>query len=44
MTGEFVDQNSKLARARLLQKPFRILDVLAVMKEAFVFAKQGAEK
>ena len=44
MTGEFVDQNSKLVRARLLQKPFRILDVLAVMKEAFVFAKQGAEK
>ena len=44
MTGEFVDPNSKLASARLLQKPFRILDVLAVMKEAFVFAKQGAEK
>ena len=44
MTGEFVDQNSKLAGASLLQKPFRILDVLAVMKEAFVFAKQGTEK
>jgi PAS domain S-box-containing protein len=44
MTGEFVDLNSKLAGASLLQKPFRILDVLAVMKEAFVFAKQGTEK
>jgi len=44
MTGEFVEQNSKLAGASLLQKPFRILDVLAVMKEAFVFAKQGTEK
>jgi Response regulator containing CheY-like receiver, AAA-type ATPase, and DNA-binding domains len=44
MTGEFVDQNSNLAGASLLQKPFRILDVLAVMKEAFVFAKQESEK
>jgi CheY-like chemotaxis protein len=44
MTGEYVDQDSKLGGATLLQKPFRILDVLAVMKEAFVFAKQGSEK
>lgn len=44
MTGEYVDQNAKLGGATLLQKPFRILDVLAVMKEAFVFARQGSEK
>jgi PAS domain S-box-containing protein len=44
MTGEYVDQDSKLGGATLLQKPFRILDVLAVMKEAFVFARQGSEK
>jgi PAS domain S-box-containing protein len=44
MTGEYVDQNAKLGGATLLQKPFRILDVLAVMKEAFVFARQGSGK
>jgi PAS domain S-box-containing protein len=41
MTGEYVDQNAKLSGAAILQKPFRILDVLAVMKEALVFARQG---
>jgi DNA-binding response OmpR family regulator len=41
MTGEYVDPNGKLSGAGILQKPFRILDVLAVMKEALVFAKQG---
>jgi DNA-binding response OmpR family regulator len=41
MTGEYVDQNAKLSGAAILQKPFRMLDVLAVMKEALVFAKQG---
>jgi PAS domain S-box-containing protein len=44
MTGEYVDQNVKLGGATLLQKPFRILDVLAVMKDAVVFAKHGSEK
>jgi DNA-binding NtrC family response regulator len=44
MTGEYVEQNAKLGGTTLLQKPFRILDVLAVMKEAFVFAKHGSEK
>jgi PAS domain S-box-containing protein len=41
MTGEYVDQNAKLAGGAILQKPFRILDVLAVMKEALVVAKQS---
>jgi DNA-binding NtrC family response regulator len=41
MTGEYVDQNAKLKGASILQKPFRILDVLAVMKEALVVAKQS---
>ena len=40
MTGEYVDQ-AKLGGAAILQKPFRILDVLAVMKEALVFARQS---
>ena len=44
MTGEYVDQNAKPGGAAILQKPFRILDVLAVMKEALVFARQGALK
>jgi hypothetical protein len=43
MTGEYVDQNAGLG-AMLLQKPFRILDVLAAMKDAFVFAKQQTDK
>jgi PAS domain S-box-containing protein len=41
MTGEYVDPNGKLSGAAILQKPFRILDVLEVMKEALVLAKQG---
>jgi len=41
MTGEYVDQNARLKGAAILQKPFRILDVLAVMKEALVVAKQS---
>lgn len=44
MTGEYVDQNAKPSGTAILQKPFRILDVLAVMKEALVFARQGALK
>jgi two-component system NtrC family sensor kinase len=44
MTGEYVDQNSKLAGATFLQKPFRIIDVLAVMKDAFVFAKSESRR
>ena len=42
MTGEYVDQHSQNAAtngALFLQKPFRILDVLVVMKEAFELAK-----
>jgi PAS domain S-box-containing protein len=40
MTGEFVDPSSE-SGAAFLQKPFRILDVLAVMRETFVTAKQA---
>ena len=40
MTGEYVDPNARIDGAALLQKPFRILDVLTVMKEAFSFARQ----
>ena len=43
MTGEYADQNSEMPGAMLLQKPFRIMDVLALMKEAFVFAKQQTD-
>jgi len=46
MTGEYVDPSAATASdgTALLQKPFRILDVLAIMRETFVLAKQGAEK
>ena len=44
MTGEYVDQDARLAGTTFLQKPFRIIDVLAVMKEAFVFAKPEANR
>jgi len=46
MTGEFVDPNAGTVPggATFLQKPFRILDVLAIMREAFVLAKPGNEK
>jgi len=45
MTGEYIDPASQnAAGAMFLQKPFRILDVLAVMKEAFDTAKQGSIK
>jgi PAS domain S-box-containing protein len=44
MTGEYVDKNAKPGGAAILQKPFRVLDVLAVMKEAFIFARPGAPK
>jgi DNA-binding NtrC family response regulator len=46
MTGEYVDAGnfSGADGAAFLQKPFRIFDVLAIMREAFVLAKQGAGK
>jgi hypothetical protein len=45
MTGEYVDPSTTTATdgAAFLQKPFRILDVLAIMREAFVLAKSDAE-
>jgi CheY-like chemotaxis protein len=44
MTGEYVDPNTPVSSddAAFLQKPFRILDVLAIMREVFVTAKQGS--
>ena len=46
MTGEYVDPNaaSNGDATAFLQKPFRIHDVLAIMREAFVGAKQGSGK
>jgi PAS domain S-box-containing protein len=46
MTGEYVDPASKgdASSVAFLQKPFRIIDVLAVMREAFVLAKPGPER
>jgi len=45
MTGEYVDPSTTGPDgAAFLQKPFRILDVLAIMREAFVLAKHGSEK
>jgi len=43
MTGEYADHNDRIAGAPLLQKPFRISEVLAVMKDAFAFAKQPTD-
>jgi PAS domain S-box-containing protein len=44
MTGEYVDPSTTGPDgAAFLQKPFRILDVLAIMREAFVLAKHGSE-
>jgi len=46
MTGEYVDPNAANSGdgASFLQKPFRIHDVLAIMREAFVGVKQGSGK
>jgi len=47
MTGEYVDPSSATAGAdgaAFLQKPFRILDVLEIMREAFVLAKHDSHK
>jgi two-component system NtrC family sensor kinase len=46
MTGEFVDPKASTPAdgAAFLQKPFRILDVLAIMREAFVVARQDSDK
>lgn len=46
MTGELVDPQTDPASdgVAFLQKPFRILDVLATMREVFELAKQGSEK
>lgn len=46
MTGEYVASSGVNGGdgAAFLQKPFRILDVLAIMREAFVLAKQDTEK
>jgi len=46
MTGEYIDPNAsnQADASAFLQKPFRILDVLAIMREAFVGAKQGSGK
>jgi len=44
MTGEYVDPAALAGsdRAALLQKPFRISEVLAILREAFVMAKQSS--
>ena len=46
MTGEYVDPGTTTVAdgAAFLQKPFRILDVLAIMREAFVLARNDSEK
>jgi hypothetical protein len=47
MTGEYVDPSSATAEAdgaAFLQKPFRILDVLEIMREAFVLAKHDSHQ
>jgi DNA-binding response OmpR family regulator len=46
MTGEYVDPSTTTVAdgAAFLQKPFRILDVLAIMREAFVLARNDSEK
>ena len=46
MTGEYVDPSVTTVAdgAAFLQKPFRILDVLAIMREAFVLARNDSEK
>jgi hypothetical protein len=47
MTGEYVDPAGTAtagADGAFLQKPFRILDVLEIMREAFVLAKHGSHK
>ena len=45
MTGEYIDPNAPVGDgAAFLQKPFRILDVLAILREAFVVTKQGSDK
>ena len=46
MTGEYVDPSATTGPddAAFLQKPFRIQDVLAIMREAVVLAKHGSEK
>jgi two-component system NtrC family sensor kinase len=46
MTGEYVDPSTTTVAdgAAFLQKPFRILDVLAIMREAFVLARDEPEK
>ncbi len=46
MTGEYVDPSITTVAdgAAFLQKPFRILDVLAIMREAFVLARDDSEK
>jgi CheY-like chemotaxis protein len=45
MTGEYVDPATAGADgAAFLQKPFRILDVLEIMREAFVLAKHDSHK
>jgi PAS domain S-box-containing protein len=45
MTGEYVDPATAGADgAAFLQKPFRILDVLEIMREAFVLAKNDSRK
>jgi hypothetical protein len=43
MTGEYIDANSPSGAdgAAYLQKPFRIADVLAILREAFVVANPG---
>jgi two-component system NtrC family sensor kinase len=46
MTGEYIDPSATTAAdgTAFLQKPFRILDVLAIMREAFVLTKNDSEK
>jgi hypothetical protein len=46
MTGEHVESIKQPGTedAAYLQKPFRISDVLALLREAFDLAKQGTEK
>lgn len=46
MTGEYIDPGSipGAGNVNFLQKPFRILDVLALMREVFMVSKQSTEK
>jgi PAS domain S-box-containing protein len=46
MTGEYIEPSTRPSDdgAAFLQKPFRIQDVLAIIREALVVARQGSDK